>query len=70
MTKFPRFLPTLAEIEAAKLQIQSEWTEAEERSRRGATPDGQYEIPTSRLRSRSGSVDNDRRPVTKEEIYR
>lgn len=70
MTTFPRFLPTLAEIEAGKKQIQSEWTEAEERSRRGATPDGQYEIPTSRLRSRSGSVDNDRRPVTKEEIYR
>ena len=70
MATFPKYLPSLQQIEAEKRQIQSEWTEAEERSRRGAIPDGQYEIPTSRLRSRSGSVDNDRRPVTKEEIYR
>lgn len=70
MTTFPRFLPTLAEIEAGKQQIQSEWTEAEERSRRGATPDGQYEIPTTRFRSPSTSMKNARRTLFNEDPTR
>ena len=70
MATFPKYLPSLQKIEAEKLQIQSEWTEAEERSRRGATPDGQYEIPTTRFRSPSTSMKNARRTIFNEDPTR
>lgn len=70
MATFPKYLPSPEQIEAEKQQIQSEWTEAEERSRRGATPDGQYEIPTTRFRSPSTSMKNARRTIFNEDPTR
>ena len=70
MATFPKYLPSPEQIEAEKRQIQSEWTEAEERSRRGATPDGQYEIPTTRFRSPSTSMKNARRTLFNEDLTR
>lgn len=70
MATFPKYLPSPEQIEAEKRQIQSEWTEAEERSRRGATPDGQYEIPKTRFRSSSTSMKNARRAIFNEDPTR